>query len=92
MNIYIVTWVVLALAALAMAGYRFTLGNREDDTIHLAPGEAGMIRFQMRVAHRIDTVAKIGGVLTALAIVYGTVIVAYWAYGIWLRGNQIAFH
>lgn len=92
LNIYVLTWIVLAIAALALAGYRFTLGNREDDTIHLAPGEAGMIAFQTHVSNRIRIVGKIGGVLTAIAVVYGTVLVAYWAYGVWLQGNRIAFH
>jgi hypothetical protein len=92
MEAYLLTWVIVALAALALAGYRFTLGNREDDTVHLAPGEAGMIAFQTRVASRIRIVGRIGGVVTAIALVYGTVLLAYWAYGVWLRGNQIAFH
>lgn len=92
MEIYVLTWAIVALAALALGGYRFTLGNREDDTIHLAPGEAGMIAFQTQVAKRIRTVGKIGVAMTAVAIIYGTMIAAYWAYGAWLQGNKIAFH
>jgi type VI protein secretion system component VasF len=92
LNMYVLTWVVVALGALALGGYRFTLGNREDDTIHLAPGEAGMITFQARVAKRIRTVGRIGVLVTALAVIYGTILVGYWAYGVWLQGNRIAFH
>lgn len=92
LNIYILTWAAVALGALALGGYRFTLGNREDDTIHLAPGEAGMVAFQARVAKRIHTVGRIGITLTAIAVIYGTILVAYWAYSIWLQGNNIAFH
>lgn len=91
-NIYLLTWIIVALAALALGGYRLTLGNREDDTIHLAPGEASMITFQTQVSNRIRVVGRIGGVLTAIAVVYGTVLLAYWAYGLWLSGNKIAFH
>jgi len=92
MNPYLLTWIVLALVALALAGYRFTLGNREDDTIHLAPGEASMITFQTHVSHRIQIVGRIGGVVTAVAIVYGAILLTYWAYGVWLQGDKIAFH
>jgi hypothetical protein len=92
LNPYLLTWVVLAIAALALAGYRFTLGNREDDTLHLKQGEASMIAFQMRVANRIRLVAHIGAAVTTIAVIYGMVLFAYWAYGVWRHGSAIAFH
>jgi hypothetical protein len=89
---YIVGWALLAIVVLVLAAYRISLDHREDDVLHLATTEAGMVGQQSVLAAKIKKVTRWGEALTVLAVVYGVTLLAVWAYRAWEQSNQIQFH
>lgn len=82
-------WGGLFLAVLALAGARKWVSRREDDTVHLADGEVGLVEHQASVATILTHVDRWGKVLTAVVVLYGLAIVARLLYMGWLESSQI---
>jgi hypothetical protein len=85
---YLAVWSFFALIVLGLAVYRKMLANREDDTLHVAEGTAGMISHQVADAQRIDVIEKWGKSLTAVVVVAGLVMAAIYFYGVWTTGGS----
>jgi hypothetical protein len=84
---YIAIWSFFALIVLGLAAYRKMLSNREDDSIHVSAGTAGMVSAQVANSHRIDVVEKWGKTLTAVVVIAGLVLAAIYFYGVWQTGT-----
>jgi hypothetical protein len=88
MNFFLISWTVLALVVLALAGYRLSLSHRETDVLHLASSEGSLISGQTELATRIKVVSRWGEALTIAVVVYGLVLVAQYGYGLWTQGYK----
>ena len=89
---YIVSWALLAVVVLVLAGYRISLDHREDDILHLSSSGSSMVAQQSVMAGKIRKVTRVGEALTVVAVVYGVTLLAFWVYRAWEQGNQIQFH
>ena len=87
-SLYLIGWAVLAVAVLALAGYRLSLSHRETDVLHLASGEGGLISGQTELASRIKQVSRWGEVLTVVVVLYGLGLLAQYIYGLWTQGYR----
>ena len=84
---YIAVWSFFALIVLVLAAYRKMLAGREDDSLHVAAGTAGLIPQQVANAQRIDVVEKWGKLLTAVVVVAGLILAAIYFYGVFQTGS-----
>ena len=82
-------WVALAFAVLLLAGYRKFLARNEDDLVHIAEGEAGMISEQVVMAHKLEVIDRWGKILTVASLVYGLLLSAAFLYKVWLEQGTI---
>jgi hypothetical protein len=82
-------WCGLFLAVLLLAGVRKWVSRREDDTVHLADGEVGLVRYQAWIAIILKRVDRWGKALTAVVLLYGLAIIARVLYTGWVESSQI---
>jgi len=82
-------WCGLFLAVLVLAGVRKWVSHREDDTVHLADGEVGLVRHQAWVATILNRVDRWGKALSAIVLLYGLALAARVLYTGWIESSQI---
>jgi hypothetical protein len=83
---YLAVWTFFALIVLGLAVYRKMLSAREDDSIHVSLGSAGLIPQQVANAQRIEVIEKWGKSLTAVVVLAGLVLAGIYFYGVWQTG------
>jgi hypothetical protein len=76
----VVIWAILAIATLGLALYRKLISAREQDLIHLGPGEERQIPEQVALAERLKTVDRWGKTLTVVTVFVGLVMAAVYLY------------
>lgn len=79
-----VIWVVLAIATLALALYRKLVSAREEDLVHLGPGEERHIPGQLALAAKLGIIDRWGEILTVTTIAIGLAVAALYLYQAWL--------
>jgi hypothetical protein len=81
-------WIALTLVVMGLFAYRFFLARNEDDTVHLADGEAPMIQQQSVLATRLDKVDRLRNTLGFVDVAFGLVLLAIFSYNA-LRASGI---
>jgi len=84
---YALVWAVLAIIVIAMAVYRRSLANQEDDTLHIRDDEVQMVAQQGVLAHKLEVIDRWGKILTGVAALAGVVIGGLYVYWSWLELN-----
>jgi hypothetical protein len=85
---YVILWSALAFSVLGLALYRKFVASREEDYIHLGPGEEKFIPQQVEVAQSLRTLDHWGSVMTVIAVVSGVVIAAAYLWTGWEASLQ----
>jgi len=80
---FAVVWMALALVVIVMIAYRAWVARDEDDTLHIADSEMGMVSQQVNVAHKLEVVDRWGKALTVVALVYGLAVAAIYVLQTW---------
>ncbi len=83
----VVIWVILAIATLGLALYRKLISAREEDLIHLGPGEERQIPGQVALAARLKAVDRWGKILTVVTALVGLAVAAVYLYQAFLVHN-----
>lgn len=73
-------WIALTLVVMALFAYRFFVARREDDTVHLADGEAPLIVEQSALASRLERIDRLRNTLTFVDLAFGIMLLAVFAY------------
>jgi len=76
----VVVWVILAIATLGLALYRKLISAKEEDLIHLGPGEERHIPEQVALAGKLKTVDSWGKTLTVITVAVGLAMAAIYLY------------
>ena len=76
----VVVWVILAIATLGLALYRKLISAKEEDLIHLGPGEERHIPEQVALAGKLKTVDTWGKTLTVITVAVGLAMAANYLY------------
>src|SRR5664280_2342291 len=85
---FLISWIVLVSAVLALIVWRKVVASHEDDNIHvLQPG--GILTEQVAVAKKLDVIDKWGKILTVIVVALGLIIGTAWIYQVWVQGAQI---
>jgi hypothetical protein len=80
----VVIWAVLAIATLALALYRKLVSAREEDLVHLGPGQERQIPMQVALADKLERIDRWGKILTVITIAIGLAMAAVFLYQAWL--------
>jgi hypothetical protein len=80
----VVVWVILAIATLGLALYRKLISAKEEDLIHLGPGEERHIPEQVALAGKLKTVDTWGKTLTVITVAVGLAMAAVYLYQAYL--------
>jgi len=86
-NPLVVGWIVLALVVVALAMYRKTLSNQEDDIIHVS-GESTVTK-QITLAHRLEKIDVWGKTLTIVLVLYGLGLAGWLIYQGWVSSVSL---
>jgi len=78
---FLYTWVVLTLAVVILLVKRKTVASHEENFLHVLDGGSP---DQPVITHKLDQIDKWGKVLTVIAVVYGVVLGAAYAYQAWI--------
>ena len=81
---FVVLWVVLALAVIALIVYRKVVAAGEDDMIHVSEAAGSTASQQATVAQKLDQIDKWGKTLTVVVVVYGMILAASYVYQTWV--------
>jgi hypothetical protein len=86
----VIVWSLLAASVVGLAMYKkFLTDYKEDDLIHVGPGEEKLISQQMQTTKMIDFIDKWGQTLTIITVVSGLVLVCFYLYGVYLEGQKL---
>jgi hypothetical protein len=83
-----IIWLVIGVVTAGLALYRKLLTLREEDVLHLGPGEEKLIPEQSALAHRMDTIDVWGKALTIATVALGVVVAGLYLYNAWLQNQQ----
>ena len=84
---FLTSWIVLALAVIAMIAWRKVVTRQEDDSLHVM--NMGAATHQADVTHKLDVIDKWGKLLTAVTIVYGLILAGLYLYQSWIEMSHI---
>ena len=82
-------WAVLAMFVLALAIYRKVLSSKEDDSMHLADADTGIVSQQNVLAEKLEIIDKWGKILTIVVVVYGLALASLLLYQGWVEASKI---
>ncbi len=89
MNIYVWSWVSLAIVVLILAVYRIAVASHDDETLHLHQNEGALIAAQQKMSRKVTAADRWGMLLTVVLAIYGLVLLANYLYHIWVKPYQI---
>jgi hypothetical protein len=74
-------WIALTLIVLGLFAYRYFVALKEDDTVHLADSEAGMISQQTALAAQLSRIDRLRRTLTFVDLAFGLGLASVFLYG-----------
>ena len=84
MTFAVVLWMVLGVATLVLAVYRWVLSSHyENDVIHLGPGEEKEIPRQASLALKMNSIDRWGKTMTVITAVLGLALASAYLYEAW---------
>ncbi len=83
---FVIAWICLGVATLALAAYRKFLSTHEDDYIHAEDWARAVTERQVAAAHKFEVIDRWGEGLTILMAVAGVVLGGFYLYLGLLRG------
>lgn len=86
---FAIVWAILALVVIVLAFMRKNVAAKEDDTLHLTGGGAtAAVEDQVKTANKLAALDKWGKILTAVAVVYGLVLGAFYGMHLWEASSR----
>jgi hypothetical protein len=81
-----ILWSILAAFVIGLAVYRKLVAYREDDMIHVGPGEERLISQQLHVTRMLDKLDRLVKILTVVTALFGLILLVFYLYSVWLEG------
>jgi hypothetical protein len=83
LNILFYVWCGFFLTTAGLALFRKFVANREDDYIHVGPGQEKYIPRQTELAKRLTAIDHWGKIVTGVTAVFGLALAAAALYQAW---------
>jgi hypothetical protein len=84
----ILIFCVLLISVLVLGAMR-KLAGRQEEEILMHVGDPSVVQNKASIIHRVDAIEKWGKTLTAITVVYGLVLLAWYLYQGWEQSSQI---
>jgi len=85
---YFIIWSVLAVVVIVLALMRRNVSEHEDDSIHLAGGEAAA-NEQAMIAKKLTAIDKWGNLLTIILVATGLVLAVLYGLQVWDETSRV---
>jgi ABC-type transport system involved in cytochrome c biogenesis permease subunit len=82
---FLYLWIVLAIVVIVLMLRRKTVASHEDDNLHVLDGGNA---DQPVIAQKLDQIDRWGKILTVVAVIYGVILAAAFAYQAWIQTSQ----
>jgi len=76
----VIAWACLAVVVIGLAIFRSIAGLHEDDNVHLAVSEQGMIPKQIAFFNSMEKIDRWGKSLTVVTVAFGLVLASIYIY------------
>ena len=87
---FIVLWILLALAVLALFIWRKTVSAKEDDNLHVSDVTSDeKTAEQAVIAQKLELIDKWGKIVTVVAVVYGVILGSLYIWHSWLQNTSM---
>jgi uncharacterized membrane protein len=87
---FVILWIVMAVAVLALLAWRKAVSLKEDDNLHVLDGASvEKAAEQVSVAKKLDLIDKWGKIATVVAVVYGIVLGTVAVWQTWVQNTKI---
>lgn len=86
---FVITWIVLAVAVLALALFRNLYGLHEDDNLHLSRGSETMVSEQVAFYGILGKIDRWGKTLTVITVLAGLALASVYLYQTIIAHNQL---
>jgi hypothetical protein len=86
---YAIAWAALGLVVLVLAIMRRQIAAKEDDTLHLASGEAALVEEQVATAKKLARVDRWGKLLTVVLVLAGVGLAVAYGMKVWEETTSI---
>jgi len=87
---FVILWVLMALAVLALFIWRKTVSSKEDDNLHVSdPGSDQKTAEQAAVAQKLDLIDKWGKIATVVTVVYGVILGGIYVWQSWVQNSNM---
>ena len=86
---YVIGFGVLVLIVVAIAIYRLSVARHDDETLHLAESENGLVALQQATGRKLSWADRWGQVLTLITALYGLALLVIYLRGVWIEHVQI---
>jgi len=84
---FLIVWLALALSVIGLILRHRAIAGQED--AHLDVLESAAVAQQhTALSQKLEAVDKWGKILTAIAVVYGLALAAFYLYQVWEQGSQ----
>jgi hypothetical protein len=81
---------ILFAAVLALAIARKRVAGNDDEMLHVRDTEASLVNRQIEVARKLEVLDRWGKAVTAIAVIYGVVVLARLLYMVWEQGQHLS--
>ena len=83
---FLVIWIMLASAVLALLGWRRAVSQNEDDSIHVLHADTATAQ-QVATASKLEMIDKWGKLLTIITVVFGLILGSIYVYQSWVQSS-----
>ena len=83
----LVLWALMAIAVLVLAIMRKMVSKDESEVIHV--DDSAFEAKQATIAARLEKIDHWGKISTAVAVVFGLVLLGFYLYNVWQQGSTV---
>jgi len=83
----LVLWSLMAITVLILAIMRRMAAKDESDVIHV--DDSAFEAKQAAIASRLEKIDHWGKITTAVAVVFGLVLLGFYLYNVWQQGSTV---
>lgn len=85
---FVILWIVLTAAVLALWAWRKTVAINEDDNLMLNAASVEKNAEQVVVTKKLDFIDRWGKIVTVAAVVYGVILGGLYAWHSWIQNAK----
>lgn len=83
MQLLVGLWVAIFAAYATVSFFRWNLGKREDDSLHVSDAERQLVAAQTSIAHKLDVLDRWKTALLVLIILFALLIGGMQVWNVW---------